>query len=456
LGSTPQTLADSIVRGRHTTDPAHMPKAHQRHLEWTPSRLTAWARTIGPQTAALVQAILADRPHPEQGYRSCLGLLRLGKHYGEARLEAACTRAVLVRARSYRHVDSMLKHGLDRLAPPEMSAPLTLTPVHEHPSVERALTAGCVVARSCRESKPRGDHGVRRSGAGLRDHLAHRFGLLVEAEWAARENKRLGRALQEAKLKLSQACLEAIDYPARRELDKAVIRQLATCRWVAEHHNVILVGATGVGKSFIACALAHQACRKGYRAFYRRASRLFHELTLARADGTYVRLLGKLARLDVLLIDDWALAPVQDAERRDLPEILEDRYGPRSTIITSQLPPPSGTTTSPMPPWPMPSAIGSSTTPTDSCYKDLHGKRRPSSTTSGPPSVAPLRSRCADLRVQHGAIWVFTITEIRKKSFEITLSIAGRTKASVKCPGCGSSKVSPQMTIFSAKTSRKG
>jgi DNA replication protein DnaC len=166
-----------------------------------------------------------------------------------------------------------------------------------------------------------------------------RLGLLVEAEWLARENKRLGRALQEAKLKLAHACIEAIDYPARRELDKVVIRQLATCRWIEEHHNVILVGATGTGKSFIACALAHQACRKGYRAAYRRASRLFQDLALARADGTYVRLLTKLARLDVLLIDDWALAPVQDAERRDLLEILEDRYGVRSTIITSQLPP---------------------------------------------------------------------------------------------------------------------
>src|SRR5207245_5838834 len=93
------------------------------------------------------------------------------------------------------------------------------------------------------------------------------------------------------------------------------------------------------GKSFLACALAHQACRKGYRAGYRRASRLFHELALARADGTYVRLLARLARLDVLIVDDWGLAPVQDPERRDLLEILEDRYGTRSTIITSQLPP---------------------------------------------------------------------------------------------------------------------
>src|SRR3989454_7161556 len=121
-----------FVRGQHTTDPAHMPKAHQRHLEWTPSRLIDWARTIGPQTAALVEAILADRPHPEQGYRSCLGILRLAKRYGRERLEAACTRAGAVEARSYRHVDSILKHGLDRLAPPEVSPPLTLTPVYDH------------------------------------------------------------------------------------------------------------------------------------------------------------------------------------------------------------------------------------------------------------------------------------------------------------------------------------
>ena len=120
------------TRGRHTTNPAHMPKAHQHHLEWTPSRLIQWAATIGPQTAALVAAILADRPHPEQGYRSCLGLLRLSRRDGAARLKAACARAVAVGARSYRHVDSILKHGLDRLPPLEPAAQLTLAPVHEH------------------------------------------------------------------------------------------------------------------------------------------------------------------------------------------------------------------------------------------------------------------------------------------------------------------------------------
>src|SRR5574341_954367 len=166
-----------------------------------------------------------------------------------------------------------------------------------------------------------------------------RFGLLVDAEWLARENKRLARALREAKLKLSQACLEAIDYPPSRELDRALLRQLATCRWVAEHQTVLITGATGTGKSFLACALAHQACRQGYRALYRRASRLFHELALARADGTYVRLLAKVARVDVFVLDDWALTPVQEPERRDLLELLEDRYGTRATIVTSQLPP---------------------------------------------------------------------------------------------------------------------
>jgi transposase len=118
--------------GRHTTHPAHMPKAHQHHLEWTPSRLTDWAGRIGMQTRVLVAAILADRPHPEQGYRSCLGLLRLGRRYGEARLEAACARALAVGARSYRHVDSILKHGLERLPPPDVAAPSRPAPVHAH------------------------------------------------------------------------------------------------------------------------------------------------------------------------------------------------------------------------------------------------------------------------------------------------------------------------------------
>ena len=123
----------SDARGQHTTTAAHMPKAHQKHLEWTPSRIVHWAGTIGPRTQALVEAILAERPHPEMGYRSCLGILRLGKQYGSERLEAACSRALSVRARSYRHVAAILKNGLDRLPlPQEPERPSSAPVTHEN------------------------------------------------------------------------------------------------------------------------------------------------------------------------------------------------------------------------------------------------------------------------------------------------------------------------------------
>lgn len=120
----------SYVPGRHTTIPDHMPKAHRAHLEWSPSRLIGWGATIGRHTEALVQALLESRPHPEQGYRSGLGILRLAKQHGPARLDAACARALAAGARSYRHVESILKHGLDRLPLDVEPAPPSARPVH--------------------------------------------------------------------------------------------------------------------------------------------------------------------------------------------------------------------------------------------------------------------------------------------------------------------------------------
>ena len=165
-----------------------------------------------------------------------------------------------------------------------------------------------------------------------------RVGLLVDAEHLSRDNRKLARRLTEAKLRIPQACLEDLDYAPRRDLDRALIRQLATGRWIAEHRNVLITGATGVGKTYVACALGQHTCRQGYRAIYRRLPRFFQELALARADGSYTTLLARLARLDVLVLDDWGLAAVSDVQRQDLLEVMEDRDAARSTIITSQLP----------------------------------------------------------------------------------------------------------------------
>lgn len=164
-----------------------------------------------------------------------------------------------------------------------------------------------------------------------------RFAMLVDAEMLARENARLAKNLRDAKLRIPEACVEGIDFARERQIDKAIVRQLASCLWIAEHQTVIVTGATGTGKSYLACALAHQACRKGFRVFYRRVPRLFDELKLARADGTYPRLLARIAKVDVLVLDDFAIGPLTEDARRDLLEILEDRYDLRATIITSQL-----------------------------------------------------------------------------------------------------------------------
>lgn len=165
-----------------------------------------------------------------------------------------------------------------------------------------------------------------------------RLAMLVDAEHLFRDNRALKRRLKEAKLRISEASLEAIDYSGKRELDRPTFRRLATSQWVAEHHHVLITGKTGVGKTFIACALGQQACRQGYRTIYRRVPRLFEELALARADGSYTTLLARFARVDVLILDDFGITPLKDWQRQDLLEILEDRDGTRSTIIASQLP----------------------------------------------------------------------------------------------------------------------
>ncbi len=162
-------------------------------------------------------------------------------------------------------------------------------------------------------------------------------GLLVEAEWTDRQNKALARRIKQAKLGQS-ACLEDVWCDPERGIDRAVVRSLSTCQWVRSKQNVIVVGLTGVGKSYLGAALAQAACRNGFRAFCVRVPRLLHELAIARADGSYMKVLNRIAQVHVLVLDDFLIAPLKDTERRDLLEILEDRYGKSSTVITSQLP----------------------------------------------------------------------------------------------------------------------
>ncbi|HYV30781.1 MAG TPA: IS21-like element helper ATPase IstB [Candidatus Binatia bacterium] len=165
-----------------------------------------------------------------------------------------------------------------------------------------------------------------------------RLALLVDHQWSWRQNQALQRRLKVARLR-GNTCVEDIDYRAARGLDKSVIRALAAeSAWVRNHENLFIVGPTGVGKSFVAAALAQKACRDGYSAQYLRATTLFRELALARADGSLRVLLQRLSRIDVLVIDDWAMAPLSESERREFWEICEDRYQTRSMILTSQLP----------------------------------------------------------------------------------------------------------------------
>jgi DNA replication protein DnaC len=164
-----------------------------------------------------------------------------------------------------------------------------------------------------------------------------RLGLLVEREWILRENRKLKRRLTQAKLQQS-ACIEDINFQPQRGLNKSKILELAQCNWVHQHFNILITGSTGCGKTYLACALAHKACLQGLTSRYYRLPRLCHELKIARANGSYMQWLSQTAKLDLLILDDWGLVPLEDEQRRDLLEIVDDRYKQRSTIITGQLP----------------------------------------------------------------------------------------------------------------------
>jgi DNA replication protein DnaC len=164
-----------------------------------------------------------------------------------------------------------------------------------------------------------------------------RFAMIVDAQWDWKENSRMKRYLRDAKLKL-QACVEDIDYKTQRGIDQSVMMRLIAGDWIKNFQNIIITGPTGVGKTFLACALANRACRNGFHSLYLRSPGFYYQMALSRGDGSYGKIMNKLSKTNVLIIDDFGIAPLTDAERRDLFEVVDERQGHGSTIITSQLP----------------------------------------------------------------------------------------------------------------------
>jgi DNA replication protein DnaC len=164
-----------------------------------------------------------------------------------------------------------------------------------------------------------------------------KIGLLIDCEWTAREQRKLSTRLKTAKPRY-RASLEDVDFRQPRGLDRQQVLSLGSCSWIQDRHNLVITGATGIGKSYLVSAFVERACRRGFTARYVRMPRLLHELAVGRGDGSFIRLLARLAKLDLLAIDDWLLAPLRDGERRDLLEVIEDRSERGSTLIAGQPP----------------------------------------------------------------------------------------------------------------------
>jgi len=165
-----------------------------------------------------------------------------------------------------------------------------------------------------------------------------RFAMITDAEWINRQNNRLKRLLSQANLRIPGACLEDLDYEPGRNLDRGSVARLADMAWLYESRNLIITGASGTGKTYLSCAFGNAACRKSFKARYYRVNRLLNDLNIGQGDGSYNKIIKELKKMDLLILDDWGMALLDPASSRDLLEVIEDRYGYHSTIISAQLP----------------------------------------------------------------------------------------------------------------------
>ena len=341
----------------------HMPSAHRRYASWTPVRMLSFAAQVGPSTAALVETIMHTKPHPEQGFWACLGILQLAKT-----LWRSAAGGGLPARPDHRREDLRL----DRLDPEDRSRPgfpggrgagRGPSAAREHPRPRllpltrrsnaplRCLSSGYAAGTLGNSAHPTQERlaalGLTGMARALDDQrrqpdiatlsFEERLAMLLDRETMERDNKRLVARLRFAALR-QEAIVEDVDLQAVRGLDRALFQKLAAGDWIDRKQNLLVIGPTGVGKSWIACALGHKACRDNRSVAYHRVPRLLEALALARGDGRYSRLLKALGRVQLLILDDWGLAPLTSEQRRDLLEIMDDRHERGSTIVTSQVP----------------------------------------------------------------------------------------------------------------------
>jgi transposase/DNA replication protein DnaC len=330
---------------KHTTISEHMPSSHRRYAGWTIERIREDARKIGPAAAALCEQILEARPHPERAIAlvwassACRPLwvrARRGRGGARHRDRREDLRLDQIHPRQQARSEAGAKACRGRGSDPSPQYPrralLSLgdSDLLKHPTLDQLHVLGLYGMAKAFAELAETDEA---KGIDRNDWLA----LLLDREASLRRDKRLTARLRAAKLR-QQASIEDVDYRAARGLDRALFQKLAEGQWIDARDNLALVGPSGVGKSWLACAIGQKACRDNRSVVYHRWPKLCEDLALARGDGRHPRLIKSLGRADLLILDDFGLEPLDAGARHDLLEILEERYGRRSTIVTSQLP----------------------------------------------------------------------------------------------------------------------